>query len=826
MAGTIIECPECGVKVRSSRELAAGTKVKCPKCAAVFTWSPPVEEVIEEGFEVEPATPAARGEKPGPRAAKSRSGADDSDDDLPAPTRSRRVKDSRRKADSPGKWIGIIGALFVGIAVVGVGGGVVLFNLIDSTQSKGRGRRAETPYIPLPGASGPGGERPLIFAGMGTPERTFGERFNSSDITPTADDGTSKIRFTPSAAFLDLDSLFPGGPAGPVVAPKAPSPRNGGAGPSTAKDLSKDTLDRVKQATTFIRVTRGAGQDGTGSGFFVGPGIVMTNAHVLGMLDPNAAKPRRIELVLNSGEPREAKYPGEILAVDRENDLALIRVSADGNPAWPQPLTIVDGSNLIETQPVFIFGFPLGSSLGKAITVAESRISSLRRDATGALNRIQVNGGMHPGNSGGPVVDAEGNVVGVAVAIIRDTSINFAVSGERANRFLGGSVKTLAFGMPQSGPRGTTIWEVSAKVTDPLGQVKKVSVDWWWGEPTERVTAGRGQSGVRNPGRQTVELVREESSGDFRGNIEHAGALPAGRVLWLQVRHEDAQGEAFYEAKPAEPFSVPEPRAVQLRYRPRAGSHLSSVISASDIRLRDADGDPHWLRVLSNVSCTEQLLGRDNSGGWVNVIGVRRLDVQLKSDEAGPQDLGIDDHAEHLPKVRLELRTDATGRVTGGRTSLTELPDEARGQLGSLCEEIGHNLAFISVSCPEQELPPNHTWTDQRSLPLIGGPPNSEVQVRLTYRYLGLVQRQGREFALLQLTGEGVSNPNTPALDIKASGQILVDRETGVVADAFVRLTSLAASEDAEGVDPPGRPPLPSRADGTPMESQVRIRRQ
>lgn len=822
MAGAIIECPECGVKVRSSRELAPGTKVKCPKCAAVFAWSPSAEEMLE----VEPVSPVAQREPSRPAVKTAPVPAEDSDADLPAPRPVRPNKKPRRQYDKPGKWIGVITGIFALIGLIGVGGGVLLSYLIESTNSQGRGRRSNLANIPLPG--GPGGERPLLFAGMGAAERTFGERFDSSNVTPVSDDGTSKIRFTPSAAIIEKDPLFPGGPARPVVAPKAPaSPRDAGNA-IAAQNLSPATLKRVKRATTFIRVTRGGGQDqdGTGSGFFVGPGIVMTNAHVVGMLAPNAAEPRRIELVLNSGEELEAKYTGRVLAVDRENDLALIRLSAESNPGWPEPLSIVDGSRLIETQPVFIFGFPLGSSLGKAITVAESRVSSLRRDPSGTLNRIQVNGGMHPGNSGGPVVDADGNVVGVAVSIIRDTSINFAVAGERALQFLGGQVKTVTLGMPKSGPNGATVWEVTASLSDPLGQVKKVAVDWWWGDPTERVAAGRGPAGAKNPGRQTVELVRQESSMDYRGKIEHRGDLPVGRVLWLQVRHEDAQGEAFYEAKLAEPFGVPEPRTVQLRYRPRAGSQSFAVLSSSDLRVRDADGDAHYLRLRASISCTEQLLGRDNSGGWVSAIGFTRLEVQLKSDEQGTQDLGLDDHVEHLPKARLELRSDATGRVTGGRTNLAELPDEARGQLGSLCEEVGHNLAFVSVSCPDRELTPNSTWNDDRGLPVIWGPTTAELRVQLTYRYLGLVRRDNRELALLELTGESGFNPNAPTLGLKARGHLLVDLETGVVADAFVRLTSTASVEDPEGPWPPGVQPSPFRADGSPTESEVRVRRQ
>src|SRR5207253_2330346 len=98
------------------------------------------------------------------------------------------------------------------------------------------------------------------------------------------------------------------------------------------------------------------------------------------------------------------------------NDLAALRVDGEKS-RWPAPLAVeFDMSNLTELQKVYIFGFPLGAGLGKEISASESSISSFRRDADGSLFQIQVNGGMHPGNSGGPVVDSRGVVVGVAVA--------------------------------------------------------------------------------------------------------------------------------------------------------------------------------------------------------------------------------------------------------------------------------------------------------------------------------------------------------------------------------------------------------------------------
>src|SRR5262249_24009624 len=63
------------------------------------------------------------------------------------------------------------------------------------------------------------------------------------------------------------------------------------------------------------------------------------------------------------------------------------------------------------------------------ITVTTSSVSSLRREG-GILKQVQVNGGMQPGNSGGPVTDTRGKVVGVSVAGITGTTINFAIPSD------------------------------------------------------------------------------------------------------------------------------------------------------------------------------------------------------------------------------------------------------------------------------------------------------------------------------------------------------------------------------------------------------------
>ncbi len=123
--------------------------------------------------------------------------------------------------------------------------------------------------------------------------------------------------------------------------------------------------------------------------------------------------------------------------MDRDNDLAILRV--DGNKQdLPPPLPVDTSAGLTELQNVYIFGYPFGENLGKNITISSSAVSSIRKDTDGAVSQVQVNGGMHPGNSGGPIVDSRGVVIGVSVAIITGTQINFVVPGEKVLGLLRG----------------------------------------------------------------------------------------------------------------------------------------------------------------------------------------------------------------------------------------------------------------------------------------------------------------------------------------------------------------------------------------------------
>jgi hypothetical protein len=186
-----------------------------------------------------------------------------------------------------------------------------------------------------------------------------------------------------------------------------------------------------KPATALVEVkTRGE----YGSAFCIHPsGLFVTNAHVVQSTIPAApgtpTPPVEITLVLNSGTKTEKTYSAKVVRVDKELDLALLRI--DGAKDLPA-LTLGSDEKLTELEDVVACGFPFGIALapGKkeypAVSINAGSITSLRRKDD-RLQRIQLDAAVNPGNSGGPLLDKSGKVVGVIVAGVRGSGVNFAI---------------------------------------------------------------------------------------------------------------------------------------------------------------------------------------------------------------------------------------------------------------------------------------------------------------------------------------------------------------------------------------------------------------
>lgn len=179
-------------------------------------------------------------------------------------------------------------------------------------------------------------------------------------------------------------------------------------------------VDSLGPAVVSLAVSSGRRRAGHGSGFAVTPdGYILTNAHVV-----NQATRLRAHLL--DGQTVSARLVG----ADRATDLALVRVAASS-----MPYAQLDAS--VETRPGQL-AIAIGSPLGFDATVSAGVVSAVgRRLGAGRgpviENLIQHTAPLNPGNSGGPLADSAGRILGVNTAMIqRSQGLGFAVPVETA----------------------------------------------------------------------------------------------------------------------------------------------------------------------------------------------------------------------------------------------------------------------------------------------------------------------------------------------------------------------------------------------------------
>ena len=264
------------------------------------------------------------------------------------------------------------------------------------------------------------------------------------------------------------------------------------SGPPTvnAGGIPAKKLKELKAASVYIKLRsvplsgKGKAVPITGSGFLVHVagkvGFIATNNHVVSPL-PNEMMQGNLQVVFHGGTPDEVVVDGEVVARDPIRDLAVVKVV--GLKKLPQPIRVDPSNEVLETMPIYAFGFPFGKALavGKrnpAITITRGTVSSLRRDDDGKLWRVQIDAEVNPGNSGGPVVDEKGRLVGVTVSrMAASGKTGFAVPLEPLLEMLHGKVSTVAF---------ETLWVVKdhaevnvlAALIDPLSKLQDVALHY------------------------------------------------------------------------------------------------------------------------------------------------------------------------------------------------------------------------------------------------------------------------------------------------------------------------------------------------------------
>jgi len=188
-------------------------------------------------------------------------------------------------------------------------------------------------------------------------------------------------------------------------------------------------------------------QAGSGSGFFVSKiGHVITNAHVVQSCNK-----------VTIGDSANKQVPAEVVNTDKSNDLALLKLStlemaSAESKSLIQKLGIVvvplASKGLLRSEDVrlgekiLVAGYPFGDAFSNSIKVTTGVVSSIRGvgDDSG---QFQLDAAVQPGNSGGPIYDSSGNIVGVVISQLNKRTfgslvenVNFGVKASTVRQFL------------------------------------------------------------------------------------------------------------------------------------------------------------------------------------------------------------------------------------------------------------------------------------------------------------------------------------------------------------------------------------------------------
>jgi len=193
----------------------------------------------------------------------------------------------------------------------------------------------------------------------------------------------------------------------------------------TAHNATVNISSTVYRQNWFMQIVP---DTGTGSGFLVSAdGKILTNNHVVSGRAPE------VQVTL----PDKSRYKAEVLVRDSNNDLALIRI----NPKAKLPyLPLGDSDSIQVGQKVLAIGNPFGLEG----TLTTGIISSLGRTIADDQGReldgmMQTDAAINPGNSGGPLLDSQGNVIGINTAILGpggNIGIGFAMPINKAKSML------------------------------------------------------------------------------------------------------------------------------------------------------------------------------------------------------------------------------------------------------------------------------------------------------------------------------------------------------------------------------------------------------
>lgn len=852
-------CSGCDA-VYNVGENLIGKTIRCKKCGETMTVKAPSnassksQPVVDDNEDDAPRRSSRRSEKTSdPETPRRRPVAVDDDEPVKRPRkRIEQDEDDEFEDDRPRRRRGsgeepkskkplLIGGL---IALLLIGGGVAAVLLLNKEEDNKDTKNAiaaldnksQSPPVPDTPKSNEPTAKPAV------PEKEP-SKTAPKPTAPESPSGSPSVTPPQSAPKPPIKDA-PKNDTPPAREPETSVTRgrgaaNNGGVPDLPNEISQLNIARVKRAAVFIKASSDIGE-GTGSGWIgMESDLVFTNAHVLFMKAPNSPEPKKLTIYLNSGTPEQVEIPHsklKILAVDRDIDLAVIKIS--GVPNLPPPLKIRLSANLRDAETVYTIGFPLSSLfttvVGQtrkepSVSVRKTNISGTQADDYGQIVRLKVESGINPGNSGGAIVDANGDVVAVVVEMIGGgrygNYIGLSIPTEYVNGLVAGRVAKVDYGIPYRDKDKVKV-PVTAHVLNPFDKSIDIQVRHWLGDangpyrlPRSGIEAPKPEANDANLA--SVELKYDPKTKTATGELVYPEA-PAGRTYWAQPSYSNAL-TTYHMPGIRVPMDGPPVERVpaNLTSNPKQGSRRAITLSNSADLTENAEGEGESKDEKVKIKTTLKVNETVEKPDRTDQIQVARLRLQFESINLTAEGFSGALQQDILAKKNQE-QLNALIKLAEAYGLINRFGEMYRYTVGvkgvndplfsflvnAVTSDALEALQATSLPMPNKQVSPGETWTSTKDLRLflISGPStitpgaNGQATVKqpkprefkyrdqVTYTYLGVRERNGRKEAVVQVEGKSVQAPGTrQTVTGSVKGLAWVELDTGVVVEATIK---------------------------------------
>jgi len=298
---------------------------------------------------------------------------------------------------------------------------------------------------------------------------------------------------------------------------------------------------------------------GLGSGFiFDNQGHILTNNHVV-------EGATTVKVVLTNGEKVEAK----VLGTDPVDDLAVVSIDP-AVTAGITPLQLGDSGAVKVGQMAIAIGAPYGLDDTVTVGVISGKNRTMDSGSSSLTGMLQTDAALNPGNSGGPLLDVNGRVIGINTAIETTNGargIGFAVASNTASQVIPSLIAGATISRPWLGISGLTLTDSLAEELGLSVKEGAYVVDVVSGSPAEKAglkASGTDANGVPNGGGDVIIAVDDKAVTSVAELSAYFSTKKTGDTISLTVVR-DGQTitvQTVLEARPADVQAMPVPTQV------------------------------------------------------------------------------------------------------------------------------------------------------------------------------------------------------------------------------------------------------------------------